>query len=154
MEIAFRSDAFRANDAVRGSAKLLNAILLLQAPPPQPQPEYIKPRRGRPLGSFKPQRTNFAIVNVQFQVAAFYGLTPLQLLADSRKLRFAKPRQVAMYLARETGASLPEIGRHFCRDHTTVLHAVRTVPLCPKLCRDMERVRRRLNSRVKMDLAA
>ena len=40
----------------------------------------------------------------------------------------ARPRQIAMYLAKQlTSRSLPEIGRKFDRDHTTVMHAVRKV---------------------------
>ena len=39
-----------------------------------------------------------------------------------------EPRQIAMYLAKQlTSRSLPEIGRKFDRDHTTVMHAVRKV---------------------------
>ena len=46
----------------------------------------------------------------------------------NRARAVARPRQIAMYLAREmTGHSLPRIGSHFCRDHTTVLHAVRQI---------------------------
>ena len=42
---------------------------------------------------------------------------------------FARPRQIAMYLAKKmTTRSLPEIGRRFAnRDHTTVIHAVKTI---------------------------
>ena len=40
----------------------------------------------------------------------------------------ARPRQIAMFLAREmTGLSLPRLGTHFARDHTTILHAVRRI---------------------------
>ena len=50
-------------------------------------------------------------------------------LRDSRARAVARPRQVAMYLAKQlTARSLPEIGRKFGgRDHTTVMHAVRKV---------------------------
>lgn len=52
-----------------------------------------------------------------------------------RKPEYARPRQVAMYLARDlTKASFPEIGRRFGgRDHSTVIHAHR---LIPRLCDD------------------
>src|SRR3546814_7947784 len=51
-------------------------------------------------------------------------------MASKRRVRaIARPRQVAMYLAKElTPRSYPEIGRRFGgRDHSTVIHAVRTV---------------------------
>jgi chromosomal replication initiator protein len=56
-----------------------------------------------------------------------FGLSSDELLSHARVARIARPRQVAMYLARElTGESLPAIGRQFGgRDHTTVLHAWR-----------------------------
>ena len=50
------------------------------------------------------------------------------MLGPSIERRFSWPRQIAMALAREmTGASLTRIGRHFRRDHSTVLHAIRRV---------------------------
>jgi chromosomal replication initiator protein len=51
-----------------------------------------------------------------------------ELLSRRRSPRVARSRQLAMYLAREmTSLSLAEIARGFDRDHTTVLHAVRSV---------------------------
>lgn len=54
---------------------------------------------------------------------------PLDELRSLKRDRYvSRPRQIAMYLSREmTGNSLPHIGRHFGRDHTTVLHAIRAV---------------------------
>jgi chromosomal replication initiator protein len=50
------------------------------------------------------------------------------LRSRSRKRAIAFPRQVAMYLARKyTGESLVDIGKAFNRDHSTVLHAIKTV---------------------------
>lgn len=62
-------------------------------------------------------------------VAQHYGLAASELVSDDRSRRVAHPRQVAMFLARETtDLSLPNIARRFGRkDHTTVLHAVRAV---------------------------
>jgi chromosomal replication initiator protein len=59
------------------------------------------------------------------KVAAAYGITVKELLGPSRRREFLLPRQVTMYLAREsTGLSLPKIGVALGgRDHTTVLHA-------------------------------
>ena len=57
------------------------------------------------------------------------GKSFIKELQSSRRARtVARPRQVAMYLAKQlTSRSLPEIGRKFDRDHTTVMHAVRKV---------------------------
>jgi chromosomal replication initiator protein len=63
---------------------------------------------------------------VQEQTCAAFGVTLEELLSSSRAQPVAWPRQVAMYLARElTGATLPQIGRAFGKNHTTVLHACR-----------------------------
>ncbi len=62
-------------------------------------------------------------------VADFYSLSPEDLKGRSRSQKVAKPRQIAMHLARqETKASLPQIGRALGgRDHTTVLYGVQQV---------------------------
>ncbi|HEX3452034.1 MAG TPA: chromosomal replication initiator protein DnaA [Solirubrobacteraceae bacterium] len=64
---------------------------------------------------------------IQAAVCEHFGLSPGDLLSNSRTARVAWPRQLAMYLARElTGQSLPTIGREFGgRDHTTVMYACR-----------------------------
>ena len=51
------------------------------------------------------------------------------MLSQRRSRPLARPRQIAMYLAKRlTTRSLPEIGRKFAdRDHTTVIHAVKTI---------------------------
>ena len=69
------------------------------------------------------------ITNIQKVVADYYQLRVADLLAKRRSRSVARPRQVAMSLAKElTEHSLPEIGDQFGgRDHTTVLHACRTV---------------------------
>lgn len=66
---------------------------------------------------------------IQRTCAEFYGLDLREFLSLQRARRVARPRQVAMYLARKfTTRSLPEIGRRFGgKDHTTVLHACRRV---------------------------
>lgn len=71
----------------------------------------------------------FTVRQIQQTVAGFYGLPLLEMISARRARRVARPRQVAMYLCRElTPQSLPEIGRRFGnRDHTTVIHAIRTI---------------------------
>lgn len=61
---------------------------------------------------------------IQAATADRYGLAMADLLGPRRSPEFARPRQIAMTLsAVHTNASLPQVGRHFSRDHTTVLHA-------------------------------
>ncbi len=69
------------------------------------------------------------IEEIQRKTAEYYKLDLKELHSARRARRVARPRQVAMYLARElTSRSLPDIGRRFGgRDHTTVLHACRRI---------------------------
>ncbi|KTD36474.1 chromosome replication initiator DnaA [Legionella nautarum] len=69
------------------------------------------------------------IENIQKTVAEYYKVKVADLLSKRRSRSIARPRQMAMALAKElTNHSLPEIGDHFGgRDHTTVLHACRKV---------------------------
>ena len=69
------------------------------------------------------------VENIQKTVAEYYKIRIADLLSKRRSRSLARPRQVAMALAKElTNYSLPEIGDAFGgRDHTTVLHACRRV---------------------------
>lgn len=68
------------------------------------------------------------IEEIQHKVADKYNIRTADILSKRRERPIARPRQIAMYLAKNlTTASLPEIGRKFDRDHTTVIHAVKTV---------------------------
>ena len=69
------------------------------------------------------------VENIQKTVAEYYKIRIADLLSKRRSRSIARPRQVAMALAKElTNHSLPEIGDAFGgRDHTTVLHACRKV---------------------------
>ncbi len=69
------------------------------------------------------------IENIQKTVAEYYKIRVSDLLSAKRSRSIARPRQVAMALAKElTNHSLPEIGEAFGgRDHTTVIHACRKV---------------------------
>jgi chromosomal replication initiator protein len=75
------------------------------------------------------QDKQVSIENIQKTVAEYYKLRTSDMLSAKRSRSIARPRQVAMALAKElTKHSLPEIGRAFGgRDHTTVLHATRTI---------------------------
>ena len=69
------------------------------------------------------------IEDIQKRVAEYYGIKISDMHSARRSRNLARPRQMAMYLAKAlTSRSLPEIGRKFGgRDHTTVMHAVRKV---------------------------
>ena len=69
------------------------------------------------------------IDNIQKIVAEYYKMRVADLLSKRRNRSIARPRQMAMALAKElTNHSLPEIGDSFGgRDHTTVLHACRKI---------------------------
>lgn len=75
------------------------------------------------------QNKQVSIENIQKTVAEFYRIKISDLLSKKRTRVIARPRQVAMCLARElTQLSLPEIGSAFGdRDHTTVLYACKTI---------------------------
>ena len=66
---------------------------------------------------------------IQNVVSNYFNISLNEMLSQRRSRPLARPRQVAMYLAKKlTTRSLPEIGRRFAnRDHTTVIHAVKTV---------------------------
>jgi chromosomal replication initiator protein len=75
------------------------------------------------------QNRQIGIENIQKTVADFYKIKVADMYSKKRPASIARPRQIAMYLAKEmTQKSLPEIGDSFGgRDHTTVLHAVRKI---------------------------
>lgn len=68
------------------------------------------------------------IEEIQRKVAERYNIRVSEMTSKRRERTVARPRQIAMYLAKTlTTKSLPDIGRAFDRDHTTVIHAVKTV---------------------------
>lgn len=87
---------------------------------------------------------------IQKAVAEHYGLQPGDMTSERRARAVARPRQVAMWIAKQiTTRSLPDIGRRFGgRDHTTVIHAVRRIEALkdqdPAIARDVEVLLRKL----------
>ncbi len=75
------------------------------------------------------QDRQISVENIQKTVADFYKIKVADMYSKRRPAGIARPRQIAMYLAREmTQKSLPEIGELFGgRDHSTVLHAARKI---------------------------
>ncbi|NKB55359.1 MAG: chromosomal replication initiator protein DnaA [Alphaproteobacteria bacterium] len=92
------------------------------------------------------------IEEIQKRVAEHYNIRLGEMHSARRSRAIARPRQVAMYLAKQlTARSLPEIGKKFGgRDHTTVMHAVRKIDeLCAldsAFSEDVELLRRMLES--------
>ena len=69
------------------------------------------------------------VESIQNMVADYFNLKIKEMLSPRRSRSLARPRQIAMYLAKQhTTNSLPDIGRKFSnRDHTTVMHAVKKI---------------------------
>jgi len=88
--------------------------------------------------------------DIQKAAAEHFGLKQADLISERRNRAIARPRQAAMWLAKQlTTRSLPDIGRRFGgRDHTTVLHAVRRIDELraadAQLARDLETLTRKL----------
>jgi chromosomal replication initiator protein len=78
---------------------------------------------------FKTCDRNVTVEEIQKKVAMYFGITMQDIMSARRARNVARPRQVAMYLAKHyTVKSLAEIGQRFSnRDHTTVMHAVKKV---------------------------
>jgi chromosomal replication initiator protein len=92
------------------------------------------------------------IDEIQKRVAEHFNIRVTDMHSARRARAVARPRQVAMYLAKQlTSRSLPEIGRKFGgRDHTTVMHAVRKVDELktndPSFAEDVDLLRRMLEA--------
>jgi chromosomal replication initiator protein len=78
---------------------------------------------------FRASRRRITIDEIQKRVSEHFHIRHAEMLSARRAREVARPRQIAMYLAKQlTPRSLPEIGRRFGgRDHTTVIHAVRQI---------------------------
>ena len=76
-----------------------------------------------------PKKKGITVKKLVECVAGFYNVTIEDLIKQSRKKEFVKPRQIAMFLIRkELESSFPSIGEFFGgRDHTTVMHAVEKI---------------------------
>ncbi len=84
-----------------------------------------------------------SIDRIQNVTSNFFSINIDEMLSQRRSRPLARPRQIAMYLAKKlTTRSLPEIGRKFAnRDHTTVIHAVKTID---KLCNSNEEMKKNI----------
>jgi chromosomal replication initiator protein len=90
------------------------------------------------------------VEEIQRKVSDHYNIRLSDMIGPKRVRNYARPRQIAMYLAKQmTSRSLPEIGRRFGgRDHTTVMHGVRRIEelmsLDSQIADDLELLRRAL----------
>lgn len=89
---------------------------------------------------FRAYERIISIEDIQKKVADYYHIKIADMHSARRNRAIARPRQIAMYLAKQvTTRSFPEIGRSFGgRDHTTVIHAVRTIENLVERDRDLE----------------
>jgi chromosomal replication initiator protein len=87
------------------------------------------------------QHRQVSIENIQKIVADYYKIKVSEMYSKKRSRNVARPRQVAMALAKElTQLSLPDIGEAFGgRDHTTVLHACRKIALLKSTSSELTR---------------
>ncbi len=102
--------------------------------------------------SVRANARRITVDDIQKACAAHYRIEPSEMRSKRRARAVARPRQVAMYLAKKmTPRSLPEIGRIFGgRDHSTVIHAVRTIEQLrqtnPEIDSDIRALQRQLES--------
>jgi chromosomal replication initiator protein len=90
----------------------------------EPTPQLAR----RLLERLDPRERDCSVDRIQSATAEAFGVSRDALLAHDRRPRVALARQIAMYLARElTDETLPELGRGFARNHSTVLHAHRRI---------------------------
>lgn len=94
------------------------------------------------------QDRQISLENIQKTVAQYYRIKVADLLSKKRSRSIARPRQMAMTLAKElTSHSLPEIGDAFGgRDHTTVLHACRRIAALRKIDSKVEEEHKNLSN--------
>jgi chromosomal replication initiator protein len=124
----FEEIAQRVTTSVRAlEAALIQVVAYASLKDEQPTPELAR----RLLKRLSPERTAepCTVAAILDATATQFGVGSDSLVARDRRPAVSRARKVAMYLARElTGQSLPEIGRGFGgRDHSTVLHAVRSI---------------------------
>ena len=92
------------------------------------------------------QARQVSVENIQKTTAEYYNIKMSDILSKRRSRSVARPRQMAMFLAKElTNYSLPEIGESFGgRDHTTVIHACKKINELRSLNLDIEEDYRKL----------
>ena len=144
--LEFLADRF--TDSVRELEGALNTLIVragsaLDALTLETAQSFLRPQlRGG--------ERRITVDDIQKAASEHFGLKQADLISERRTRSVARPRQAAMWLAKQlTTRSLPDIGRRFGgRDHTTVIHAVRRIETLrgedPQLARDLEILTRKL----------
>jgi chromosomal replication initiator protein len=90
------------------------------------------------------KKKSTTLKKIAMSVAEFYNITVEDLIKQSRRKEYVKPRQIAMYVSRkELGSSFPTIGEFYGgRDHTTVMHGVEKIE---KLLGEMENLKQEVD---------
>lgn len=90
----------------------------------------------RVIGLQIPHESAGLITGIQCLVARHYGISPAQLLGRCRRVEFARPRFVAIYLChKHARATLTTLGSHFKRHHTAIVHALQRIESDLETCR-------------------
>ena len=137
MDEPFAQQMRKQDERAQAAFKAAMGITDPPPPPPPADPKEVAALREEVVRlsvelrwlreSFNPKR--ILVEDCMRETARHFGVTRKELVSNRRFLAITRPRQVAMYVAKQvTGQSYPEIGARFGnRDHTTVLHAIRKV---------------------------
>ncbi len=90
------------------------------------------------------------VENIQKIVCDYFKINVREMLSQRRSRYLVRPRQIAMYLTKNlTSKSLPDIGRQFSnRDHTTVIHSIKTVDKLRGLDSEMNKTIDKLKNKI------
>ena len=126
-EDVFKFLASEVTSSIREMVGALNRVLAFSKINTKSPNIYECKRILKDFINFNNKSVNVEII--QKLVASHFNLNIQELLSPRRSRSLARPRQIAMYLAKQhTTNSLPDIGRKFSnRDHTTVIHAVKKI---------------------------
>lgn len=122
-----------AADVRRGATEVRRRLMALKKseppapvpPPPEPEPLAAEAEQQQAPQEAAEAEQRVSVRTIQQEVARFYRVSFDEMLSERRHWNIRHPRQVAYYLARTmTLQSLPDIGRRFRRDHTTIMHGL------------------------------
>lgn len=132
---AYRPEEFEYNARAISCDKLLLALrehhdFSVRRPKGwRPEPKAtIQPAKPKRLWVSAVNQEGLRIRDIQGAVADHFELTEADILSTKRRRDFVRPRQIGYYLSKKLAQkSLPEIGRRFGRDHTSVLSGIRVI---------------------------
>ena len=106
-------------------------------PPPPPVSRPLAPIPVEPMPEME-MHPRITLATIQVVICGEYGITHAEMLSPQKLRRgISFPRQIAFYLAcRLSGHSLPVIGKHFGRDHSTILHGRKKI--AARICHDLD----------------